>query len=794
MPDPEDNLRLEIGHVLFIDIVGYSKLLIEEQKERLNQLTEIVVATTQVREATDEQLVRLPTGDGTALVFHHSAEEPARCALEIAEALRKHPELPVRMGIHSGPVSKVEDVSGRSNIAGAGINIAQRVMDCGDAGHILVSQHVADDLIQYRQWASRMHDLGECEVKHGVKLHLVNLYADPLGNLAVPQKFQQAEAAARTPAIEKPARRSSIGLIAAVGLLVLLAAGGFYFLSNRSARNTVATAEKSIAVLPFDNLSSDKENAYFTDGVQDEILTDLAKIADLKVISRTSVMQYKAGAQRNLREIGQQLGVAHLLEGSVQRTANKVRVNAQLIDARSDTHLWAQTYDRDLADVFAIQSEIAKAIADQLQARISPAEKTAIDQAPTADLVANAWYVQAQQLQSKPPEDQSLLEAVRLLDQAVARDPHFVRAYCLLGRSHLKLFFGGYDHTPARRELADAAIQSAFRLQPESGEVHLALATYALHGFRDYDRARAELDFARRTLPNDPNVYLWNAAIDRRQGRWEEAVRNFTRAAALDPRNSEPWDAAYSTYTALRRYPEAQQMSEHVLALTPRDYFARMLPGFQWLHERADTRPLQAQLSAILTEEPAAAPKIADVLFMCALLQRDRAATSRAVAAIPAQGAAGAGNFVYPREWFAGVAARVFDEPTIAQASFTAARAIADKLVQDQPDYAPAWSLLGRIDAALGQKEDAIREGRRACELMPVSRDAFSGPSMITDLAVIFAWTGEKNLALEQLQTSSQLPAGVSYGELTLDPKFDPLRGDSRFEEILASLAPKEAK
>src|SRR5438105_1960261 len=326
-PESDDNLRLEIGHVLFIDIVGYSKLLNEEQKERLNQLTEIVLATAPVREATDEQLVRLPTGDGMALVFRRSAEEPARCALEIAEALQKHPELPVRMGIHSGPVSEVTDVSGRTNIAGAGINMAQRVMDCGDAGHILLSQHVADDLVHSRQWASRLRDLGECEVKHGVRLHLVNLYAEPLGNAAVPQKFKQAR---RTPATDKAARRSSVGSIAALVLVGILAASAAYYLtSHRPVPKGDAISEKSIAVLPFENLSEEKQNEYFTDGVQDQILTDLSQIAELKVISRTSVMQYKSGAPRNLREIGQQLGVAHVVEGSVQRAANKVRVNAQ---------------------------------------------------------------------------------------------------------------------------------------------------------------------------------------------------------------------------------------------------------------------------------------------------------------------------------------------------------------------------------------------------------------------------------------------------------------------------------
>ena len=290
MPESDDNLRLEIRHVLFIDIVGYSKLLIEEQKERLEQLTAIVLGTAQVRDSSDEQLVRLPTGDGMALVFRHSAEEPARCALEIAEALRKHPELPVRMGIHSGPVSEVTDVSGRTNIAGAGINMAQRVMDCGDAGHILLSQHVADDLVQYRQWAPRLRDLGECEVKHGVRLHLVNLYAEPLGNAAVPQKFQQTTP---KPAAEKPARRSSVGWIAALVLVAILVTSGVYYFTHRTATKGAAIPEKSIAVLPMVNSTGDPANEYFSDGMSEEFISSLSRLPDLKVIGRTSSFQFK---------------------------------------------------------------------------------------------------------------------------------------------------------------------------------------------------------------------------------------------------------------------------------------------------------------------------------------------------------------------------------------------------------------------------------------------------------------------------------------------------------------------
>jgi TolB-like protein/class 3 adenylate cyclase len=513
-------LRLEIAHVLFVDIVGYSKLLIDEQKELQQDLNDIVRKTDQVREAEAEgKLVRLPTGDGMALVFSNHPEAPVECAIEISKALQSHPEIKLRMGIHSGAVNSIADVNDRSNVAGAGINIAQRVMNCGDAGHILLSRHVADDLAQYRRWQPHLHDLGEVEVKHGNRLHIFNLYTDELGNRAVPENFKGASASvgAAVSAATKPASKPAVPMWAWIGGAVLIfAAIAFGFLILRSKNSLTATTAataipaKSIAVLPFDNLSDDKQNAYFTDGVQDEILTDLAKIADLKVISRTSVMQYKAGAQRNLREIGQQLGVAHLLEGSVQRAGGKVRVNAQLIDARTDGHLWAQVYDRPLDDVFAIQSEIAKAIADQLQAKLSPNEKAAIEKPPTTDITAFDLYSRAKNLILTTTFSASggpnLLQAADLLNQAIARDPSFFLAQCRLAYAHDQLYFLGIDHTPARLALAESAVDAAFRLQPDAGEAHLARAENLYRGHFDYEGALAELEIARKTLPNDPRV------------------------------------------------------------------------------------------------------------------------------------------------------------------------------------------------------------------------------------------------------------------------------------------------
>ena len=799
--DPKTDLQLEIGHVLFIDIVGYSKLLIDEQREVQHELNDLVRSTAQFQASDDSgNLTRLPTGDGMALIFRDGMEAPLRCAIEISKALKGRSDLQIRMGIHSGPVSDVTDVNDRSNVAGAGMNIAQRVMDCGDAGHILLSKRVAEDLAQYRHWQPHLHDLGECEVKHGLRLGLVNFYNGDAGNPAAPQKCTAAGGGpVVVPVASKEARAGRLRLpLALLALLLLLGAGYWWLTRNRTqssvARPTKAdtvTTEKSIAVLPFQNLSKDEENAFFADGVQDQILTDLAKVADLKVISRTSVMQYKNTATRNLREIAQQLGVAHVLEGSVQRAAGKVRVTAQLINALTDVHEWAENYDRPVDDVFAIQSEVAQKIADQLRATISPREKAAIAAAPTTDVTANTLLAHARELQSKQPEHESLLQAVGLLDQAIARDPNFLLAYYELSRTHLMLFWGGYDRTPARRDLANDAIQKATRVQPDAGEVHVALALYAYWGFRDYDRARAELEVARNTLPNSVDVFYVTGLIDHRQGRWAEATRNFSRAMALDPRNVRVVFEAAMTQHNLRHYSEAAELLRRAVSFSPRESTPRIRLASEAWDERGDIRPLRAELSALVTEEPGAANQIADSLFQCALLERDHDAASRALALIPANGMLRMGNFVNPREWFAGMMARTFNDAAGAATSFNAARPILEKIVRDQPDNANAYAVLSQIDAALGRKEEAVHEALKACELLPISKDARIGSGLIMNLAIVYGWIGDKDRAFEQLAISARLPSGVTYGSLKLDPQWDPLRDDPRFEQIVASLAPK---
>jgi TolB-like protein/class 3 adenylate cyclase/Tfp pilus assembly protein PilF len=811
-------IELEIAYVLFVDIVGYSKLVTSEQRRLLELLNQIVRESEHFRSAeVKHRLLTVPTGDGMALVFYNTPAAPVECALEISTAASEYPELQLRMGIHSGPVSGVVDVSGRSNIAGAGINIAQRVMDCGDSGHILVSKHMAEDLEQYGRWKQHLHDLGECEVKHGVRVSVVNLYTEDHGNPEVPQKFVQARhkgAAAVPVAAERPRPSRNWIIAAAVIIVAALAVGGF-LLSRRSAPvasrsvspaipvATPGTApvtaptvipEKSIAVLPFENLSDEKQNAYFTDGVQDEILTDLARIADLKVISRTSVMQYKTGAQRNLREIGQQLGVAHLVEGSVQRVSNRVRVNAQLIDARNDGHLWAQTYDRDLADVFAIQSEIAKAIADQLQAKLSPAEKNAIEQRPTSDVAAFELYSRAKDLILNTGfsaiATQNLRSGIDLLDQALVRDPSFFAAQCQLAYAH-DTFYALFDHTPQRLALAEAAVEAAFKLRPNAGEAHLTRANHLYAAYRDYDGALDELDIVRSTMPNAPRIFELTGFVARRRGAHDEGVRNLQRAVELDPRNFFTLQQLALSYQLLRRYAEEVATEERALSIRSDDPETKAARGLAFLNWKADTRSLHQSIDEIRSKDPGAVKSVADVWFLCALAEHDAAAAEMALAALE-DATFGDNSTQFSAAFGRGLLARMTKDEAKARAAFAAIRPEQEKVVQGQPNYGPPLCILALIDAGLGRKEEALRESRRAVELVPVEKDSINGADMIHYSAIVAAWVGDKELALQDLAKAAQLPSqGVTYGRLKLLPWYDPLRGDPRFEKIVASLAPK---
>jgi serine/threonine-protein kinase len=590
-----------------------------------------------------------------------------------------------------------------------------------------------------------------------------------------------------------PKLASSVAATAVLGMLLLAVAvpmGSSWFLTKPPP----AIPEKSVAVLPFENLSDEQQNAYFTDGVHDEILDDLARVADLKVISRTSVMQYKSSRARNLREVAKALGVAHIVEGTVQRAGGRVRVSAQLIDARTDTHIWGDHYDRDLADVFAIQSEIAKMIADQLQAKLSTDEKVAIGKAPTTDLTAYDLYLRAKALfvgsVDMISSGEQLREAERLLNETVSHDPHFPLAWCLLARVHCEIYFHGYDHTQTRLELANVAVQSALRLQPDAGEAHLALANYYYYGFRDYTRTRAELAIARRTLPNNAEVFKCIGYVARREGHWEEATLNLERAVELDPRNVLTLQQLAPTYDYQRRYADEVRILDRALAVVPGDPIIRMLRAEVALDWRADIKPFQTVLGTLIAENPSIAPGLDHP--NSALCERTAAAAARLLMNYPREGVMANYGVNFPHSYWEAVVARWQGDSAKAQAAFTTARREVQKTVEKQPEFDAGLSLLGMIDAGLGEKEKALREGRRACELLPISKDALDGMTLAINLAKIYTWIGEKDLAIEQIAAVQRVPNELSYGSLKLNPIWDPLRGNQRFEKIVTSLAPKE--
>src|SRR5438094_799837 len=595
---------------------------------------------------------------------------------------------------------------------------------------------------------------------------------------------------------KKWVRRNPTSALLAASLVALVAATGWIVWKSEFIRQPVTTG---VAVLPFENLSDDKEHAFFADGVQDDILIKLAKIADLKVISRTSVMQYRG--KQDVRQIANALRVSHVLEGTVRRSGGKLHVNAQLVDARTDAGVWAEEYDRDLNDVFAIETEVAQSIANRLRAKVSARERLAMQERPTKDLVAYDFYVHAASLTEEAtyaPEQEKwkdYFQAVELLNQVIARDPAFLLAYCRLAEAHDELYFQGGDRTPSRLELANAAINSAFRLKADSADAHLALARHLYHGYFDYDHARDELAIAARTLPNDARIFEWSGYIDRRQNRWHEAVRNFERAMELDPRNVKIFTGAAVTYSVMRDYGQARETSDRLITLEPNNIHARVLRARIDFDERADTRPLHAVIEKILRDDPASAGNLVGWRFYLALYEHDFASADRALAPLIENKHTTFrvrwDEIYFSRAYAEGLLARIKGDAAAARAAFTAARA-QEEAVRARPDDGQTFCLLGLIDAGLGRKEEALREGRRALELIPVAKDTNAGPQVLYFFAVICAWTGERDLAIEQLETLAKMPLGVSYGELRLDPHWDPLRGDPRFDKIVASLAPKE--
>ena len=630
MADEQKAKRLEIAHVLFMDIVGYSKLLTDEQSEALQELNQIVRSTEAASEAEAAgQLTVLPTGDGMALVFAGSVEEPVECALEISQALRAQPSLPVRMGIHSGPIHHVKDANGRENIAGVGINIAQRVMDCGDAGHILVSKRVADDLAQQRRWQPYLHELGDVEVKHGVVVSLVNLYAETIGNPAPPTRLEKARGSilgsrVGTRKALSPLARAifilAVLLLALVIVSVIFTPAIMRSLDQRrlatlpqptatappSLADTIKSAvakqitdelqgelsrkknaavqpppngsampEKSIAVLPFGNLSRDPDNAYFVEGIQDEILTRLSKIADLKVISRTSTQKYKS-APDNLRDVARQLGVTNILEGSVQKSNDQVRVNVQLINALTDAHLWAETFDRKLTDIFAVESEIAKSVAENLNARLNGRAEEVLAERPTENPEAHELYLKGRYLWNRR-NTASLRKAGDYFQQAIDLDPNYALAYAGLADVHslLPIYAGTAPKDDVPKALA--AARKAVELDGNLAEAHTSLGNALLFNGQ---LKLAEQEF-RRALELNPNyatAHQWLAECLQGQGRFPESLAENERAHELDPLSLIIHASYASTLSAVARYDDAVKQAREALELAP-----DLVPGHEIL-------------------------------------------------------------------------------------------------------------------------------------------------------------------------------------------------------------------
>ena len=785
----EAHLHLEVGHILFLDIVGYSKLLSDEQKELVQELNQIVRETEQFRAAEAEgKLTRLPTGDGMVLVFTNNPEAPVECALEISKTLQSHPKLKVRMGIHSGPVNPVADVNDQSNLLGAGINVAQRVMYCGDAGHILLSKHFAEDLENYAHWRSHLHDVGGVRDKHGLKVPLVNLYTDQLGNSALPAKLRRARATFRV--------KSS-----AVAALLLITALGVAFLMLRRSQEKLMNAAaaipfKSIAVLPFENLSEDKANAYFADGIQDEILTRLSKIADLKVISRTSTQHYKS-APENLPEIAKQLGVAHILEGRVQKSGDAVRVNVQLIKAANDSHLWADTFDRKLTDIFSVESEVAKAIADQLRAHLSGQEEQVIAAKPTDNVEAHDAYLRGLAYALKPGNSPAnSLGAQKYLREAVRLDPKFALSWALLSYVDSRGYLTeSLQPTVALREEARQAAETALTLQPNLGEAVLAKGAYHYFCLKDYDTAVRYFEQARQFLPNSSRIPESLAYVARRRGQWDRCEAYFIEAERLDPRNVYLLTQHAYSYICLRRFPEALRKLDQILNITPDDVDTLVNKGA--IAQAEGDLPRAAALLAPLHPNADDTSALETQVYQAILERRPAPAISR-LKEILAKPDPALGFYNGELRFWLGWAQEVAGDHAAAQETWRQARSELESFLKEQPENFVLIGDLALTSMGLRDRAAALALAERAIAANPIEKDAVFGPMSIEILARVAARMGEPDRAIAALEKLLSIPYNGALAEnvpltpalLRLDPMFDPLRNDPRFQKLCEEKQP----
>ena len=784
--DAEREAGLEIGHVLFVDIVGYSKRLVNEQSALVKRLNNLVRGTDQFRRAESTgNLITIPTGDGMALVFFTAPDAPVRCAIEISKADQEDPRIELRMGIHSGPIDRVADVNERINVAGAGINTAQRVMDCGDSGHILVSQRIAEDLAQYEQWQGLLHPLGEVEVKHGGRLRLFNLYDAKIGNGHAPKAVQATIFRARK------ATRQRLGWIGGVTIAILAAAAIWFGRSSTNLPN-----EKGIAVLQFENLSPEKENALLASGLQDEIITRLAKVASLKVISRTSTMGF-GSRPTNLASIAKELGVGAVLEGSVQKIGDQLRVNVQLITPATAASIWAETYDRQLVDVFSVETEIATQVANALRATLTPEEKARVAKVPTENTEAYTLYRRAREIQQGISDTRADYEEKRrLLEQAVAVEPTFALAHAELS-TVLTSIYDDLDRTEEIKTVARAHAEEALKLDVDLGEGHKALGEYFYKAERDYPPAQREFDIAAKALPNDSELIRIRALMGRRQGHWAQAVPNLKRAVALDPRNLQAIDWLANTYLDLKQYELAERAKQRVLDVTismkaPPDSVLEAKLGVAEVN--ATRTGSLAMVKKVLSEVPAGYDPegmITDYRCYYGLLGRDFAEAQRAIDAYPHPFIQRAGGTRQPKAFYQASIALAQGDMARAKPFLQTALAFFESELQKQPFSTQVHMDVALTNGFLGRKEEALQEGRRAAELLPESLDARMGTFNSINLAVVYAWTGETDEALNLIERLLTTPAGENLTDLRLSWTWDPLRNQLRFRQFLAGPEPR---
>src|SRR5436309_9376330 len=781
-------IQLEIAHVLFLDIVGYSKLSINDQNRAVEELNQLVRASEQFQRAeAASRLLKIPTGDGMALVFYTSPEAPAQCGVEISRAGKDHPRLQLRMGIHSGPVSGVVDVNNRPNLAGAGLNMAQRVMDCGDAGHILLSKHVAEDLEEYEQWRPLLHDLGSCEVKHGVRVSVVNLYADQVGNPQLPEKFQALK--------KHSARVRWAAMIAALLALAMIIPGVVMFSRNR-VRPTLAAPEKSIAVLPFENLSEEKANAYFAEGIQNEILTRLATVRDLKVISRISMAKYQSKPD-NLKMVAQELGVSTVLEGAVQKAGDKVRVNVQLIDARSDTHLWAKSYDRDFKDVLKVESEVSQEIAEALRANLSPNESHALAAVRTPDTEAYDVFLKGA-YELRQAENSRTAEGYDRADafyrQALARDPNFAEAAAEFARSRLSRHWFVSPLASPELEEVKSLINRALALAPNSPEAHSALGLFFYWGHRQYEAALTEFNRTLELQPNNALAQQYCAAVYRRRGEWERSLADSQRAQELDPRDTGIPDNMAATYLLLRLWKDAERWESRSLAIDPHNMQAASALLITRLNATGDVDSARRALDGFpegtksLTREWfAAGGDVAGFSGSWVYLDVIERRFTDAFQALEKKVVSN--DLGHLQHLAARVALRVLaGEHEAAKSAGEEALPLLEARLRERPDDSFVMMELAWVYLALGRNADALRLAREAAASIPIERDAVAGPTFQIGLAQIEARAGAPEEAVKRLRHLLSIPAGqvASIARLKIDPVWDPIRDRPDFQQLLS--------